>query len=761
MKTQLLNAFVAVILSLMPNLNFGQVPDLGAASAFVLFTKAGAFNNTGATYATGDIGSNSASVTGFPPGIVAGTIYNPPDPVLAEAATDVGLAYTYLSGLPCGLVIGSTLGSGQVLFPNVYCPGDASTLTGDLTLNGEGDCNALFIFKINGEFSTSTNSNVLLLNGAQVKNVYWQINGAFTLGGGSVFRGTVIAGGAITLNTGAALYGRALTTAGAINIDVITATITQNVWDGSASEDWNTAENWSLGIVPGCSLAINAVIPTGATPYPVISSTANYTDNLIIQNGATLTINSGKDLTVCGCTEINGPDALILQSGPNNSGNATFIDNGTITYPNNGSVKIELYLSDCTISNGGCWHYISPPVTSALAQVFLGDYLKYYDEVAGAWSNFITSESFPLKVMQGYIVSNNGTVTRVFQGEVNTGNLSELLSRTTPPPQGGYGWNLAGNPYPSPLDLESPGITWNNIEKKVWYYSKFAENYKPYVVGGLANPGTRYCPSMQGFFVHVPSGYNAETLQVTNVARTTARDTSFYKSTRSINDLIWLKVEESRGMNDEVVIYFRPDATSGYDKDFDCQKLNGTAIAPQLYAVSSDDSRLTIDVLPFAGINTSIPLEFSVSSEGTGNYSMTASKLESFRAGTKIRLEDKKESKTQELTENPVYNFSYNEGDNPSRFILHFFNPFYGIDDHDREDGLLIYSSGKDVYLKNLTGNPEKGEMFIYNTLGLEITQKSVSAISLNKYTFNLPDGYYIVSVVTSDKTYNNMVFLD
>jgi hypothetical protein len=187
----------------------------------------------------------------------------------------------------------------------------------------------------------------------------------------------------------------------------------------------------------------------------------------------------------------------------------------------------------------------------------------------------------------------------------------------------------------------------------------------------------------------------------------------------------------------------------------------GRVEAPQLSTLSTNGSTLTINALPFAGKNTVIPMKFSVSSNGTGNYSITATKLESFRAGTIITLEDKKTTTTQALTQNPVYNFSYTTGDDPERFLLHFYNPFYGIDEQFQVNDMHIYSYGHEVYLKDLTGNPEKGDMFIYNMMGQELAHKTVSAISLNKYTFNLPDGYYIVRVITKDKAFNGKVYLE
>jgi hypothetical protein len=203
---------------LVPILNFGQAPNLGTTSGFAVYTAAGTLDNSGTSNVTGNIGTNTTSVTGFPPGTILGTIYQTGDPAAVQAATDVASAYADLSATTCGSVIGTTLGSGQILTPDIYCLGSTSILNGNLTLDALGDPNALFIIKINGAFSTALNTNIILANSASLCNVYWQVNGAFSLGDGSVFKGTLIANGSISLLEGASVEGRTLSIAGAVDL---------------------------------------------------------------------------------------------------------------------------------------------------------------------------------------------------------------------------------------------------------------------------------------------------------------------------------------------------------------------------------------------------------------------------------------------------------------------------------------------------------------------------------------------------------------
>lgn len=215
MRTYSTNLIVAFFILFLTDVTYSQAPDLGSCANFAVFTAVGAFSNDGTTMVTGDIGTDVGAFTGFPPSVVFGQIHVA-DAITAQAAIDVDVAYSFLSGVTCGLVIGTTLGGGQILTPNVYCLGAASTLDGDLILDGDCDPDGIFIFKIDGAFASTVFSRVILVNSASMCNVFWQINGAVDLGESSIFRGNILANGAISLLDGASLYGRALSRGGAI-----------------------------------------------------------------------------------------------------------------------------------------------------------------------------------------------------------------------------------------------------------------------------------------------------------------------------------------------------------------------------------------------------------------------------------------------------------------------------------------------------------------------------------------------------------------
>lgn len=210
-------SLLTMLLALMPAALLAQAPSLGTCESFALFTPVGALANTGnLTAIIGNIGTNSGAISGYT--AVAGQQHNG-NATTAQAAIDVQAAYNYLVALPCsaGPALAPAMGTNQILTPGTYCQGGAASVAGDLILDGQNQANALFVFKINGALSAAAASRVLLINGANPDNVYWQVNGAASFAATTAFAGIVIAYGAIALGDGASLHGKGLSTVGAIS----------------------------------------------------------------------------------------------------------------------------------------------------------------------------------------------------------------------------------------------------------------------------------------------------------------------------------------------------------------------------------------------------------------------------------------------------------------------------------------------------------------------------------------------------------------
>ncbi|MER5646408.1 ice-binding family protein [Streptosporangium sp. NPDC002524] len=191
---------------------------LGTAANFTALAW-DAIGNVGATVITGDVGEwPGAAFGGFPPGVITGTVHLT-DAVAQQAQTDATTAYNDAAGRTPDATVAPQLG-GTTLTPGVY---DSTTgafvVTGNLTLDGLGDPNAVFILQ-SDTLDTSPASTVTLVNGAAARNVFWQVGGLVNLGAGSAFAGNVLAIDTIELFNGASVNGRLLaTTHGAVRFD--------------------------------------------------------------------------------------------------------------------------------------------------------------------------------------------------------------------------------------------------------------------------------------------------------------------------------------------------------------------------------------------------------------------------------------------------------------------------------------------------------------------------------------------------------------
>ena len=191
-------------------------PLLGRAANYSVLGSAA--TNGGTTTISGDLGAYpTVTVTGFPDGTVQG-VTDAGDSVASGAETDLTAAYADALGRTADTDFAGDL-SGVTFTPGVHYTGGAMALGagGVLTLDAQGNPNAVFIFQVNGALNTAASSSVKLMNGAQASNVFWQVNGAAGTGALSSFSGTILAAGAITLGAGSTLIGRALSS-GAVTL---------------------------------------------------------------------------------------------------------------------------------------------------------------------------------------------------------------------------------------------------------------------------------------------------------------------------------------------------------------------------------------------------------------------------------------------------------------------------------------------------------------------------------------------------------------
>lgn len=231
-----------------------SMPTVGLGTSTNFAVLAGStITNTGSSVINGDLGlAPGSSITGFPPGIINGS-QHVNDAVAIQAQTDLTTAYNDAAGRTPVTTVPTELGA-TTKTAGVY---DAASgtfqITGTLTLDAQGDPNAVFVFKTASTLITAGASNINLINNAQSCNVFWQVGTSATIGTTSTFKGNLMALTSVTLTNGASVEGRILTRNAAVTLDtniINKATCSQAVIPTSTPNITTTPKLPNTSIVP-------------------------------------------------------------------------------------------------------------------------------------------------------------------------------------------------------------------------------------------------------------------------------------------------------------------------------------------------------------------------------------------------------------------------------------------------------------------------------------------------------------------------------
>ncbi|CAN5383343.1 hypothetical protein BH10BAC3_BH10BAC3_39610 [soil metagenome] len=306
MKNLLRSLATTVAFSFIAIVNFAQAPTLGTAANFVLFTSTGAVGNTGISQVTGNVGTNGGAITGF--GNVNGVMHTTDGATLLCAA-DLLIAYNQLKNAIPTAAHAPLLGNGETLNAGTYSISGNTTLSNTLTLDGQNNPNAVFIFQISAPFSTNASSQIKLINGALACNVFWKVEGAVSMASNTNMRGTVVANNAaIGMSSGVTLEGRALSTTGAVSVTgvlayiptgcgsvVLSGPVAPNLLtsacyaifsgNGEVTNAGITNVTGDVGTNVGLTSGYNALLVNGTIhPIPDFSTAAAAADLLVVYN---------------------------------------------------------------------------------------------------------------------------------------------------------------------------------------------------------------------------------------------------------------------------------------------------------------------------------------------------------------------------------------------------------------------------------------------------------------------------------------------
>jgi fibronectin-binding autotransporter adhesin len=492
-------------------------------------------------------------------------------------------------------------------------------------------------------------------------------------------------------------------------------------WNGTGT--WYTAGNWSNG-VPGS--ATQAIINSGVV---TIDAAAGYSNNLTVNPGAGVTLNTGKTLSITG--------NLVLESNATSTATGSLLNNGTLSV--SGTITAKRYLT------GATQHFISIPVTAATIQNLINPsnpgYFFRFIEPSGTWEN-PWQPTFQLSLGVGYSVNYNGPQTISLNGALN--NDSQYQPTLT---RSGAGWNLAGNPYACPLDWNNAsGWTKTNLDNAIYIWNNNA--YASYVNGVGTNGGTQYIPQFQGFFVHANAALPA--IAIKKAARTqSGNSTPFLKD--EIANVFKMSISNG-SLGDQMAVYMFDGATQEFDSEYDAYKLFGFNLdAPHIYT-TTNDVEYAINGLPMM---ETISLPVVVNTNAGGEFSFTAEGFGSFGDSWFFFLEDKETGSSFDLRKNPVLNLTVSAGATAERFNLRIFKSALGIGD-DLMNNTRIYAENKQVIIENCP----KSDVVIYNLTGAIVAESRMEEASLNSISINVPSGIYIVKLISSEGTVTSKVYI-
>ncbi len=519
----------------------------------------------------------------------------------------------------------------------------------------------------------------------------------------------------------------------------------------------------------------NTVIFAGDTQ--VLSGTTP-----VIFNNLTVASSSTTSITTVG-QSLNG--ILLCNGIINANGNVTLLStasqtaliDGSGTGQVNGNITIQRYLP-----SGFGYKYLSSPFQAATVSEF-SENIKLtdpfptfyrYDEssTTSGWISYINPLGI-LNPMQGYagnFGSSDPPLVFDVTGVVNNGSLSSTLFNHNNIYSKGF--NLVGNPYPSPIDWDAPsGWTKTNIDNALYYFEasstdEYGGTYVTYLNGVSSNGlASNLIPSLQGFFIHVADGTwpVTGTLAMDNNVRVTDLTHPLIKSDFISRSLLRLTAEFSNDTDsvDPVVIYFDEKATDKFDGQLDALKLMNTDfMVPNLYTVGSDGVKLSITALPVISDTLyKVPLGLKINRDGRIIFKIRA--LEGNLADIEIYISDIVAKIDQDLLSDKDYRLDLKTGQYENRFFLNFRNIGTGIPDFTAGDDLFsVYCSHGILKLEINTLPAAEGTLIISNLTGQIPLIKKYYEPGYYELNPGLKNGVYIVSLLSGTKRCSKKIFV-
>jgi len=283
----------------------------------------------------------------------------------------------------------------------------------------------------------------------------------------------------------------------------------------------------------------------------------------------------------------------------------------------------------------------------------------------------------------GVLNGNTGTqaaVTMNVIGPVNKGDITIPITYTDTGTPASDGWNLVGNPYPSPISWNtfhdagrtgtSPnysGTDYAHLDAVISVYDVNTASYVSY--NAVSNTGTGslsngIIPSGGAFWVTATAASPSMTMK--EAYKSISTPAAMFKEAPSEN--FTLKLSKDAITSDEMIVKYIPDADKNFDV-YDIAKRNGEV---NVSSVTENVRLLTVNCKPFNGISDTIRLNIAVAQ--SGNYTMESRNMNLLSQTLGVYLVDAFTHTVIDLNANPVYTFAVDKNNTSSfgsgRFMI-------------------------------------------------------------------------------------------
>jgi hypothetical protein len=330
------------------------------------------------------------------------------------------------------------------------------------------------------------------------------------------------------------------------------------------------------------------------------------------------------------------------------------------------------------------------------------------------------------------------------------------------------GYNLVGNPYPSPIDWNAAsGWTKTNVNDAVYYFNAGSTNrylgtYSSYV-GSVSSDGvaSNIIPAMQGFFVRVSAGSYpvTATLGVTNSVRVNNTASSFHKGTSSSPaPLLRFDAGFTGTQSDPVVVYFDSHATPEFDSKLDASKMMNTDTdVPNLYSMASEaGNKYSIQAIVQPDDSSTAVVPLGLVTEKDGQITFNTRNIDGMPAGLHVYFNDAKTGVVQDLRTEPSYKQFLEKGKYEDRFYLMFtFREKSGIPAFN--DELYAYSSGSNLIVYQIYG---QGQIVISNMLGQMVLKQEINGNGYHEIPCPFAAGMYVVTLYSGSGKQSKKIVL-